>query len=73
MCEAGDFYDTKSMLCQKCPVNTYSSFPGRSDCTKCSDGKQTLRTGSTSEIDCKCKKTLIPQSIWEHMITDKPY
>ena len=50
-CTTGQY--EKDGACTECPLNTYSSSTGASECTACSGDKGTVDTGSDSESDCK--------------------
>lgn len=66
LCRAG-YYGDPNVNCTKCPKHTYKEQPTTSvtledACILCSNGWQTIRTGSTSPEDCQCPPGLEPSS-----------
>ena len=51
-CEPGKFENTTSNRCEVCPVKTYKSVVGNTDCIDCIASKTTPDTGTTSADGC---------------------
>lgn len=51
-CEKGKFENTTSNQCEVCPVKTYKSVVGNTNCIDCNAKKTTADNGTTSADGC---------------------
>lgn len=51
-CSMGTFYNNISQNCEFCPVGTYGSSTGLTECRRCGSGKTTLGVGYTASSEC---------------------
>ena len=61
-CVPGKFKNETSNMCEPCPVKTYKSAMGNSECLPCADDKTTNGSGSTSPGDCSLGKCTLAMS-----------
>ena len=58
LCTCLPGWSGKGADCSECPVDYYKPDSGPAACTRCKPNTTTSKQGSTSELDCKCDKTL---------------
>ncbi|KAL4240219.1 hypothetical protein ACF0H5_001013 [Mactra antiquata] len=51
-CQAGNFYNSGSGLCEACPIGRFQGDAGQLHCFECPAGTSTSTTGATSVDDC---------------------